>query len=205
MQNRRFSSWDLRLWLPGQCARRLEPREVVVMPSPAKAADARSYSGQSRKAWGLFLVGIVVALGTAVVGYVGLNNVPNLKPVSLGEQVAITATDSDTATIFTPAGMGTAPSCRVATLDGTRIALVEPDRYQQSEGLEATYGFPVTSGTTYTVVCGERDQPGQFAVAEVSTFPEGVFLIVGAVGIVLCIAGWRSRVARKTCRSRSFR
>jgi hypothetical protein len=75
--------------------------------------------------------------------------------------------------------------------------LGEPQRYQQAEGMESSYGFTATSGTTYTVSCEGPGQVGRFAVAEVGNFPEAVFLAVGSLGLLLCAAGgvlaWRHR------------
>jgi hypothetical protein len=55
--------------------------------------------------------------------------------------------------------------------------------------MESSYGFTTTSGTTYTVSCGEPGQGGRFAVAEVGGFPEAAFLAVGSLGLLLCTGG----------------
>ena len=54
---------------------------------------------KSRKAWVLIIVGAVIALGSGVTGFVWLNRVPDLHPVSFGEQLEITAAGSATVTI----------------------------------------------------------------------------------------------------------
>jgi hypothetical protein len=103
------------------------------------------------------------------------------------------------ATIFTSTGQAVAPRCRVTTQDGSVALLGNPERYQQSGGMESTYSFATTARTTYTVICGDPGETGQFAVAEVSSFPERTFLAVGSLGIILCATGgvlaWRQRHA----------
>ena len=150
-----------------------------------------------RKAWVLIIVGAVMTLGSGVTGFVWLNRVPDLHPVSFGERLELTATGSGTVTIFTSTGQSSAPTCRVTTHDGGEVVLGEPHRYQQSEGMESSYGFTGTSGTTYTVSCESPGQIGRFAVAEVSNFPKAVFVTVGSLGLLLCAAGgvlaWRKR------------
>ncbi len=119
----------------------------------------------ARKARVLVVVGAVMTLGFSVVGFLWLNRAPDLDPVPFGERSEITATGSGTATIFTSTGQGVPPACQATTRDGREVVLGEPGRYQQLEGMESSYGFTTTSGTTYTVGCGNPGQTGRFAVA----------------------------------------
>jgi hypothetical protein len=137
----------------------------------------------SRSWWGkaLIVAGAVITLGSAVTGLLWLNRVPAIHPVPFSEEVQITASGSDEVSIFTPTGQATVPACEVTTQDARQVVLTEPQRYQQSAGLESSYGFTITSGTAYTVSCGEPGQGGQFAVAEVGEFPEAAFLAVGTL------------------------
>ena len=77
------------------------------------------------------------------------------------------------------------------------MILGAPTRYLQSAAMESSQGFTTTVGTTYTVVCGDAGEPGQFAVAEVGDFPEAQFLAVGSAGLLLSATGgvmaWRAR------------
>jgi hypothetical protein len=149
----------------------------------------------SPTAWGLIIIGAVITLGSGVIGVVWLNRMPDLHPVPFGEQAQITASGSGGATIFTSTGQAATPACQATTPDGRPLVLGEPQRYQQSARMESIYGFTTTSGTTYTVSCGDPGQAGQFAVAEVSAFPEVAFLAVGSLGLLLSAAGgvlaWR--------------
>ena len=138
---------------------------------------------------GFIIAGAVIMLGTAAVGFRWLNRVPELDPVPFGEQTQVTATGSGGATIFTPTGQAVTPACQ-AVRDGRPVVLTPPRRYQQSAGLESSYGFTTTSGVTYTVGCGNPGQLGQFAVAEVSGFPEAAFLAIGSLGLLLAVAGF---------------
>jgi hypothetical protein len=147
----------------------------------------------------LIVVGAVIVLGSGVLGFIWLNHMPELHPVPFGEHAAITATRSGAATIFTTAGQATVPSCLVTTEHGAALALGKPARFQQSEGLESTYGFTTTSGRTYTVSCSIPGEGGRFAVGEIDRFPEAVFLVVGSIGLLTCVGGgvlaWRERNA----------
>jgi hypothetical protein len=151
----------------------------------------------SRTAVILMIVGAVMTLGSAVMGFVWLNLAPELDPVPFGEQSQVTATRSGSATIFSPTGQSAAPPCTATTADGAEVGLGEPERYLQLEGMESSYGFPTSAGSTYTVTCGGPGQVGRFAVEEVSGFPEAVFLTVGSLGLLLCAGGgalaWRHR------------
>ena len=150
-----------------------------------------------RMAWVLVSVGALMAVGSGAAGFLWLNRVPDLHPVPYGEQSEFTATGSGAVTIFTSTGQSTAPACRVTTRDGRNVAVGEAERYQQAEGMESTYGFTATPGTTYTVSYGSPGQLGSFAVAMGNTFPTGVFMATGSFGLLLCAAGgilaWRQR------------
>jgi hypothetical protein len=153
-------------------------------------------SSRSHRAVILMVIGAVITLGSAVTGFVWLNLAPELDPVPFGEQAQLTATRSGTATIFSPTGQSAAPPCTATTPDGAQVVLGEPARYLQLEGMESTYGFTTSAGSTYTVTCGSRGQAGRFALEEVSRFPERVFLMVGSLGLLLFAGGalaWRHR------------
>ena len=152
------------------------------------ANSAASISKLLPKAWALVIVGAVILLGSGALGFVWLNRTPDLHPVPFGERATITASHPDTATIFTTSGLTAAASCRV-TQDSGAVALGEPGRYQQFEGMESTYVFTTTRGATYTVSCGQPGQSGRFAVAEVGRFPEAAFLAAGSIGLLLCVGG----------------
>lgn len=158
-------------------------------------------TARSHKAVILMIIGAVMTLGSAVTGFVWLNLAPKLDPVPFGEQSQLTATRSGTATIFSPTGQSAAPPCTATTPDGAEVVLGEPERYLQLEGMESSYGFPTSSGSTYTVTCGDPGQVGRFAVEEVSRFPEAVFLTFGSLGLLACAAGalaWRHRPSTAT-------
>jgi hypothetical protein len=172
----------------------------MIMESSGGAAMSRKTRSSSW--WAILLIlGAVMTLGSAVLGFVWLNRVPDLQTVAFGEPTQFTATGT-AATIFTPTGLSTAPPCDVTTPDGVALELGEPERYQQSAGMESSYGFTASSGMTYTVGCGSPGQTGRFAVAEVSHFPAGVFVAVGSVGVILCAGAgllvWRQRHAERS-------
>lgn len=126
---------------------------------------------------------------SAVVGYLWLQRMPELEPVDFGQQVQITATESTSATIFVSTGLSRPPSCEVTSEDGDPVAAGDAERYHQGGGLESAFGFPVTSGTTYTVRCGRAAEGGRFAVAQDAAAPEAVFIGVGSLGLVMCGVG----------------
>jgi hypothetical protein len=152
-----------------------------------------------RMAWVLVIVGALMALGSGAVGFLWLNRVPDMHPVPYGEQSEFTATGSGAVTIFTSTGQSTAPTCRITTRDGRNVAVGEAERYQQAEGLDSTYGFTATPGTTYTISCGSPGQLGRFAGAMVNTFPTGVFIATGSFGLLVCaVGGVLARRQRRT-------
>jgi hypothetical protein len=128
-------------------------------------------------------------LVSAAVGYLWLKRMPELHPVDFGQQAQIRATESTSATIFASTGMSQPPSCEVASGNGDPVAVGEAERYLQEGGLESTFGFPVASGTTYTVTCTTATEAGRFAVTQDATVPEGVFMETGLLGLVVCGTG----------------
>jgi hypothetical protein len=145
----------------------------------------------------MILVGAVITLGSAAAGFVWLSRTPDLHTVPFGEQVQITATSSDEATIFTSTGQSAIPTCQAARQDGQQVMLGEPQRYLQSARMESSYAFTTSPGATYLVRCGDPGQVGRFAVAEVGGYPDSAFLRVGSLGLLLSAAGgvlaWRRR------------
>ncbi|MFC5177662.1 hypothetical protein [Nocardioides taihuensis] len=137
----------------------------------------------------LIVGGAVLTLASAVVGYLWLQRMPELQPVDFGEQVQITPTESTSATIYASTGLSQAPSCEVTSGDGDSVTVGEADRYLQERGLESAFGFPVASGTTYTVTCTSATEAGQFAVAQDDAVPEGAFMAAGLLGLVVCGVG----------------
>jgi len=103
--------------------------------------------------------------------------------------VQITAAESTSATIYVSTGLSEAPSCEVTPGDGASVTLGEAERYLQQGGLESASGFPVASGTTYTVTCTSPTKAGQFAVAQDAAVPEGAFMAAGLLGLVVCGVG----------------
>lgn len=73
----------------------------------------------------------------------------------------------------------------------------EAARYHQGGGLESAFGFPVSSGTTHTVMCGSSTEAGRFAVAQDAEVPERVFIAAGSLGLVMC--GWGGVLAARQC------
>lgn len=137
----------------------------------------------------LVLAGAVTMVASAVVGYVWLKRMPELQPVDFGQQVEVRATASTSATIFASTGMSRPPSCTVISENGDPVTVGEAKRYHQGGGLESASGFPMTSGTTYTVTCRGAAEDGRFAVAQDAAVPEGVFIVAGSLGLVMCAAG----------------
>ena len=137
----------------------------------------------------LIVGGAVLTLASAVVGFLWLQRMPELQPVDFGEQVQISATESTSATIYASTGLSQAPSCEVTLGDGARATVGEAERYLQEGGLESAFGFPVASGTTYTVTCTSPTEAGQFAVAQDDAVPEGAFMAAGLLGLVVCGVG----------------
>lgn len=137
----------------------------------------------------LILAGAVTMLASAAVGYVWLKRMPELRSVDFGQQAEISATASTSATIFASTGMSRPPSCEVISENGDPVPLGEAKRYYQGDGLESASGFPMTSGTTYTVTCRSAAEDGRFAVAQDAAMPEGVFIAAGSLGLVMCVVG----------------
>ena len=147
-------------------------------------------SDKRHVAWARVLVvaGVVTTLVSAVVGYVWLHRMPALQAVDFGQRVQIAATESTSATIFASTGLSRPPSCEVSSGNGEAVTVGEADRYHQGGGLESAFGFPVTSGTTYTVTC-KATETGRFAVAQEAGAPEGLFIAAGSLGLVMCGVG----------------
>jgi hypothetical protein len=148
-------------------------------------------SSRPRTGWAkaLILGGVAFTVVSAVVGYLWLHRMPELRPVDFGEHVQITATRTTSATIYASTGLSRAPSCAVSTGDGAPVAVGEVDRYLQEGGLESAFGFRVAAGTTYAVTCTHATEAGRFAVAQDAAFPEGVFVAAGVLGLVVCGTG----------------
>lgn len=143
----------------------------------------------------LIVAGAVTTVIAAVVGYLWLQRMPELRPVDFGQQVQVTATESTSATIFASTGLSRPPSCEVTSENGVPVTVGEAARYHQGGGLESAFGFPVSSGTTYTVRCGSSTEAGRFAVAQDAAVPEGVFIAAGSLGLVMC--GWGGVLAAR--------
>lgn len=77
----------------------------------------------------------------------------------------------------------------MAPTDAASVVVGEAERYLQEGGLESAFGFPVASGTTYTVRCTSATQAGRFAVAQDAAVPEGAFMAAGLLGLVVCGIG----------------
>lgn len=134
-------------------------------------------------------LGLVVLVGSAVVGYLLLQGPRDLSPVAYGEPLTVTTESSSSVGVFTPTGLDEPPGCRVVTSEGAEVELGPAERYSQSEGLEATYSFATTGGTPYLVSCGTAGQAGEFAAVETRSVSEPLFVAVGAVGLVLLVGG----------------
>lgn len=137
----------------------------------------------------LILAGAVTILASAVVGFVWLKRMPELQALDFGQQAKITATASTSATIFASTGMPRPPSCEVISENGAPVIAGAAKRYYQGDGLESAYGFPMTSGTTYTVTCLGAAEDGRFAVAQDAAVPEGLFIAAGSLGLFMCVVG----------------
>ena len=149
----------------------------------------------------LFVAGALIVLASAVSGWLSLNRMPDLSPVSFGEQVEIAASEPATATIFVSTGLARAPACQVTAGDGNRVTAGEAERYQQRGGLESAFGFPLSAGATYAVTCGRATDSGRFAVARDADVPEEAFIAAGPLGALTCGSGLvlvvRERRARR--------
>jgi hypothetical protein len=77
----------------------------------------------------------------------------------------------------------------VTSQDGDRVTVGDAQHYRQGGGLESAWGFPVASGSTYTVTCRSAGEDGQFAVAQEADVPEGIFIAAGSLGLALCVVG----------------
>lgn len=154
-------------------------------------SEALAVADQRHRPWARLLIvaGAVTTLASAVVGYLWLHRMPELQPVDFGQQAQITATESTSATIFASTGLSRPPSCEVNSENGDPVHVGEAERYYQEGGLESALGFPVTSGTTYTVRCTGATEAGRFAVAQDAAVPEGVFIAAGSLGVVMCGVG----------------
>lgn len=164
--------------------------------SPARRRHAggmsatRAASDKRHVAWARVLVvaGAVTTLASAVVGYLWLHRMPGLQAVDFGQRVQFAATESASATIFASTGLSRPPSCEVTSGSGEAVTVGEAEHYHQGGGLESAFGFPVTSGTTYTVTCSATET-GRFAVAQDADVPEGLFIAAGSLGLVMCGVG----------------
>lgn len=154
-------------------------------------SETLAVTDRGRVPWARFLIvaGAVTTLASIVVGYVWIQRMPALQPVDFGQQVQITATKSTSATIFASTGLSRAPSCEVTSGNGDAVPVGDAERYHQGGGLESAFGFPATSGTTYTVTCRSAAEAGRFAVAQDAAAPEGVFIAAGTLGLVMCGVG----------------
>ena len=137
----------------------------------------------------LIVVGVAIALASAVLGYVWLQRMPELQPVDFGQRVPVVATETTSVTIFVSTGLSSPPSCEVTTGNGGAVTVGEAERYHQGGGLESAFGFPVTSGTTYVVTCSSAAEAGRFAVAQDVAVPVNVLIATGSLGLALCGAG----------------
>jgi hypothetical protein len=126
---------------------------------------------------------------SAAVGYAWLKRMPELQPVDFGQQAQIRATESTSATIFASTGMSQPPSCEVTSGNGDPVTVGDAQHYHQGAGLESAWGFPVTSGTTYTVMCRGAAEDGRFAVAQDAAVPEVIFIAAGSLGLVMSVVG----------------
>lgn len=134
-------------------------------------------------------LGLLVLVGTAVVGFLLLQGPRDLSPVAYGESLTVTTESSSSVGVFTPTGLDAPPACRVVTSEGAEVELGPAERYSQTDGLEATYSFATTGGTPYLVSCGTAGQAGEFAAVETGNFSEPLFVAVGAVGLLLLLGG----------------
>jgi hypothetical protein len=137
----------------------------------------------------LVVVGVAIALASAVVGYVWLQRMPELQPVDFGQRVPVVATETTSVTIFVSTGLSSPPSCKVTTGNGGAVTVGEAERYHQGGGLESAFGFPVASGTTYVVTCSSAAEAGRFAVAQDVAVPVNVLIATGSLGLALCGVG----------------
>ena len=128
-------------------------------------------------------------LVSAAVGFVWLERMPELQPVDFGQQTSLRATESTSATIFASTGMSQPPSCEVTSGNGVPVTVGDARRYHQGAGLESASGFPVTSGTTYTVTCRGAAEDGRFAVAQDAAVPQVSFIAAGSLGLVMSVVG----------------
>lgn len=148
-------------------------------------------NGRPHLAWArvLIVVGVAIALVSAVLGYVWLQRMPELQPVDFGQHVPIVATETTSVTIFVSTGLSSPPSCEVTTENGGAVTVGEAESYHQAGGLESAFAFPGTSGTTYVVTCSSAAEAGRFAVAQDVAVPVNVLIATGSLGLGLCGVG----------------
>jgi len=137
----------------------------------------------------LVTAGALTVLASAVSGWLLLDRMPDLSPVSFGQQVHITASETATATIYVSTGLARAPVCEVTAGNGVRMTAADAGHYRQRGGLESAFGFPMSAGTSYTVTCGRVTESGRFAVARDADVPEGAFIGAGTLGVLACFVG----------------
>lgn len=135
------------------------------------------------------VLGALVLVASAAVGFLLFQGPRELSPVAYGERLTVTTEGGSSVTVYTPAGLDAPPTCRVATSAGADVELGPVERYSQVGGLEATYSFATTGGTPYLVSCGTAGQAGEFAAVETRTVPVPLFVAVGAAGLVLLVGG----------------
>ena len=77
-------------------------------------SKALAVTSRARFPWGgvLIVAGAVTTVIAAVVGYLWLQRMPELRPVDFGQQVQVTATESTSATIFASTGLSRPPPAR---------------------------------------------------------------------------------------------
>jgi hypothetical protein len=146
-------------------------------------------------AWGLISVGAVITLGSGVIGFVWLNRLPDLHPVSFGEQTQVTATSSAEATIFHLHRPRSDP-CLPGNDAGRQAR-----RAGCAAAVSAVGGHGVQPRLHHDIqyhLHGQLRGPGQagqFGVAEVRGFPEVAFLAMGSLGLLSSATGgvvaWR--------------
>lgn len=157
----------------------------------------------SRPGRALVVAGGLSVIGAFVYGAISVGSVGtgDLDTVPLGEQITFTPSGSHRANIFTT-GDERAPDCTVTTTDGRTVPLAEATPYAFNERLqmESSYGFDLSSDTTYLITCGSPGDAGGFAVVEVPILPQVVAIVVGSlgmlafvVGLVLVVVGRRRR------------
>ena len=151
--------------------------------------DVSRATALRRKGLAITVLGALVMVGSALVGFLLLQGPRDLSPVAYGERLTVTTERNSSVGVYTPTGLEAPPACRVTTSTGVNVVLGPAERYSQADGLEATYSFVTAGGTPYLVSCGTGGQAGQFAAVETRSVSTPPFIAGGILGLVLLVGG----------------